>query len=51
MYAFETTSNGMIYVVYMPTFMIIGKGIQAILRFCLRIFRNFNVGTIDGRDI
>jgi hypothetical protein len=34
--------------IYLPGFMNIGLGVQAILRFCLRNFRGHNVGTTDG---
>jgi hypothetical protein len=48
MYAVEMASCGMIYV---SSFMKIGRGVQAILRFCLRNLRDCNVGTTDGRDL
>jgi hypothetical protein len=41
-------SYGMIYI---PSFMKVGAGVQAILRFCLTNFRGFNVGITDGRDL
>jgi hypothetical protein len=34
-----------------PSFMIIGTGIQAILRFRLRNLRGCNVGNTDGTDL
>jgi hypothetical protein len=37
-------SGGMIYV---PSFMKIGTGVQAILRFCLRNLRGHNIGITD----
>jgi hypothetical protein len=37
--------------IYIPSFMKIGTGIQAILRFCLRNMRGYNVGITDGRDL
>jgi hypothetical protein len=37
--------------VYISTFMKIGTGVQAILRFSLRNLRGCNVGITDGRDI
>jgi hypothetical protein len=46
--AVEIASCGMIYI---PSFMKIGKGIQAILRFCLRNLIGCNVGITDGRDL
>jgi hypothetical protein len=33
------------------SFMKIGKGVQAILRLCLRNMRVFNVGITDGSDL
>jgi hypothetical protein len=47
-YAVEISSCGMIYV---SGFMKTGKAIQAMLRFCLRNLRGFNVGITDGRDL
>jgi hypothetical protein len=44
-YAVEMASCGVIYV---ASFMKIGTGVQAILRFCLRYFRGCNVGITDG---
>jgi hypothetical protein len=38
-------------VIYIQSFMNIGKGVQAILRFCLSNLRGCNVGIIDGRDL
>jgi hypothetical protein len=46
-YAVEIASCGMIYV---PRFMKIGTGIQAILRFGLRNLRGYNFCTTDGRN-
>jgi hypothetical protein len=43
----EMASCGMIY---LSNFMKIGTGVQAILRFCLRNFRDCNVGITDGSD-
>jgi hypothetical protein len=42
-YGIDMASFGMIY---MLSFMKIGSGVQAILRFCLR-----NVGITDGEDL
>jgi hypothetical protein len=47
-YAVEMAFCGMIYI---PSFMKIGTGVQAILRFCLRRLRGCNVGITDGRDL
>jgi hypothetical protein len=47
MYAVEVASCGMVYA---PSFMKIGRGVQAILRFCLRSLRGCDVGISDGRD-
>jgi hypothetical protein len=44
-YAAEMASYDMIYV---PNFMKIGSGVQAILRFCLRNLIVSNVGITDG---
>jgi hypothetical protein len=46
-YAVETASCGMIYA---PSFMKIGTGVQAILRFCLRNLRGCNAGITNGKD-
>jgi hypothetical protein len=42
--AVEMDSGGMIYV---PSFMKTGTGVQAICRFCLRNLRGSNVGITD----
>jgi hypothetical protein len=47
-YATKMDSCGMIYI---QSFMKTGTGVQAILRFRLRNFRDSNVGIIDGRDL
>jgi hypothetical protein len=47
-YAVEKASCGMIY---LPSFMKIGTGVQVILKFCLRILRGCDVGISDGRDL
>jgi hypothetical protein len=47
-YAAEMASGGIINV---RSFMKIGRGIQAILRFCLNNLRGYNVGITDGRDL
>jgi hypothetical protein len=44
----EMASCGMIYI---PSFMKIGTGVEAILRFCVTNLRDCNVGTPDGRDL
>jgi hypothetical protein len=41
-------SGGMIYV---PSLMKIGIGVQAILRVCLRNLRGCNASITDGRDL
>jgi hypothetical protein len=46
-YAVEIASCGMIYLM---SFIKIGTGVQAILRFGLRNLRGCNVGITDGRD-
>jgi uncharacterized protein YraI len=47
-YAVEMASCGMIYI---PSFVKIGTGVQAIVRFCLRNLRGCNVDITDGRDL
>jgi hypothetical protein len=37
--------------IYIPSFMKIGAGVQAILIFCLRNLKGFNVGITDGWDL
>jgi hypothetical protein len=46
MYSDEMDSSGM-----MLSFMEIGTGVQATLRFCLRNLRGCNVGIIDGWNL
>jgi hypothetical protein len=46
-YAVEMASCGMIY---LPSFMKIGTGVQAILKFWIRKLKICNVGITDGRD-
>jgi hypothetical protein len=47
-YVFQMASCVMMYI---QSFMMIGTGIQAILRFCLRNLKDCNVGITDGRDL
>jgi hypothetical protein len=47
-YAIEMASDGLIYV---PSFMEMGTGVQAILRFCFSTLRGCDVGIADGRDV
>jgi uncharacterized protein YraI len=47
-YAVEVGSGAMIYVV---SFMKIGSGVQAILRFCLRNVGGCNIGITDRRNL
>jgi uncharacterized protein YraI len=47
-YIVEMTSGDMIYI---PSFMKISRGVQAILRFCLNTLRGCSVGITDGRDL
>jgi hypothetical protein len=47
-YAIEMFSCG---VIYTPSFMKIGTGVQAILRFCLRNMNNCNAGISDGTNL
>jgi hypothetical protein len=44
-YAFAMASYDMIY---LPSFVKIGTGVQAILRFCLSNLKGCNVGITDG---
>jgi hypothetical protein len=46
--AIEMASCGMIYV---PSFMKIGAGVQAILRCCLKKLTGCSVGITGGRDL
>jgi uncharacterized protein YraI len=48
MYAVDMASCGIIYA---PSFMKIGRGVQAILRFCLNNLRGCDVGVTDGRNL
>jgi hypothetical protein len=48
MYSDEMASCVMIYV---PSLMKTGTDVQAILRFCFRNLRFFNVGITDRRDL
>jgi uncharacterized protein YraI len=48
LYAVEMASCCMIY---LPSFMNIATGVQAILRFCLRNLRGCDVGITGGRDL
>jgi hypothetical protein len=43
----EMASDGMIY---LKSFMKIGTGVEAILRFCLSNLKGCNVSVTDGRD-
>jgi hypothetical protein len=47
-YAIKMGSGAMIYI---PNFIKIGIGVQAVLRFCLRNLRGHNIGITDGRDL
>jgi hypothetical protein len=47
-HAVEMASFGMIYV---PSVLKIGIGVQRVLRFCLSNLRGCNVGVIDRRDL
>jgi hypothetical protein len=47
MYAVEIASCGMIY---LPSSMQIGRGIQAILRFRISNLNSYNVGITEGRE-
>jgi uncharacterized protein YraI len=48
MHAVEMASCEMIY---LPRFMKIGRGVQAILRFCNSNLNGCNVTITDGRDL
>jgi hypothetical protein len=47
---YEVPHSGMIYI-YIPCFMRIRKGAQAMLRFCSRNLRSCNVGITDLNDL
>jgi hypothetical protein len=47
-YAIEMASCGTTHI---PSFMMIGTGVQEILRFCLRNLRGSDVGITEGRDL
>jgi hypothetical protein len=47
-YIVAMSSGGVIYI---PSLMKTGRGIQAILRFCLSNLRGCNVGITNGRGI
>jgi hypothetical protein len=47
-YVVEVDSYGM---VYLPSFIKTGTGVEAILTFYLRNFRRFNVGNAGRRDL
>jgi hypothetical protein len=47
-YSFEMASCGVIYI---PRFMNIDTGVQAILRVSLRNLKGCNVGITEGRDL
>jgi uncharacterized protein YraI len=48
MYGIEMASYGM---TFLPSFMKIRKGVQAILRFCLSYLKGCNVDITDGTDL
>jgi hypothetical protein len=48
MYAIDMASGGMI--IYIPSFMKIGTGVQAILRLCLKDLRGCDVGITSGKE-
>jgi uncharacterized protein YraI len=48
MYAVEMALSGMIY---LPSFLKIDTGVQAILRLCLRNLKGCNVGITDRRGL
>jgi hypothetical protein len=48
MYAAEMPSRGRIF---LPSFMKIGAGLQAILRFCFSNLNGCNVGITDGAEL
>jgi hypothetical protein len=37
--------------IYIPSFMKNGTGVQGILRFCFNNLKGFSVGITDGRDL
>jgi hypothetical protein len=44
----QVGSGGMMYI---PSFMKIGKDVEGILRFCRRNLKGCNVGITEGRDL
>jgi hypothetical protein len=38
------------YMIYVPSFVKIGTGVQTILRFCPKNLRGCNIGITDGRN-
>jgi hypothetical protein len=46
-----TVEKGSGGIIYIPSFMKIGPGVQAILRFSLRNLRGNNDGIADGMDL
>jgi uncharacterized protein YraI len=47
-YAVEMASCSMIF---LPSFMKINKGVQALFRFCLSNMNGCNVGSTNGKDL
>jgi hypothetical protein len=47
-YIVEMASGDMIYI---PSFMTFGSGIEVILRFCVSSLRGCNVGNTDAMDL
>jgi hypothetical protein len=45
-YTIEMASGGMIYI---PSVVKIGKGVEGILRFCLRSFKSCNIGITEWK--
>jgi hypothetical protein len=48
MYSIEMPPCG---IIFLPSFMKTGTGVQAILRFCPRNSRGCNVGITDGKEL
>jgi hypothetical protein len=46
-----TSEMGSSGIIYIPSFMKIGKGVGRILRFCLSSLKGHNVGVTDGMDL
>jgi hypothetical protein len=46
-----TVEMGLTGMIYIPSFMKIGKGAEGILRFCVNNLKGCNIGITSGRDL